>query len=84
MSSFFIASKAQAEAILEEFERCCDCGSCGLNTAEGVEMQLPRGMRQRIPGKAPQRQRIKKRAPINLGALFVRLLFFDMLACGSG
>jgi hypothetical protein len=26
----------------------------------------------------------KKRAPINLGALFVRLLFFDMLACGSG
>lgn len=35
MSSFFIASKAQAEAILEEFERCCDCGSCGLNTAEG-------------------------------------------------
>jgi hypothetical protein len=35
MSSFFIASKAQAEAILEEFERCRDCGSCGLNTAEG-------------------------------------------------
>jgi hypothetical protein len=26
----------------------------------------------------------KKRTPINLGALFVRLLFFDMLACGSG
>lgn len=35
MSSFFIASKAQAEAILEEFERCRDCGDCGLNTAEG-------------------------------------------------
>jgi hypothetical protein len=26
----------------------------------------------------------KKRAPINLGALFVRLRFFDMPACGSG
>lgn len=37
-------------------------------------MQLPRGMCQRIPGKAPQRGK-QKRAPINLGALFVRLLF---------
>lgn len=35
MSSFFIASKAQAEAILEEFERCRNCDDCGLNTPEG-------------------------------------------------
>lgn len=35
MSSFFIVNKAQAEAILKEFERCRDCGNCGLNTAEG-------------------------------------------------
>lgn len=35
MSNFFIASKSQAESILEEFERCHDCGSCALNTAEG-------------------------------------------------
>lgn len=35
MSNFFIASKTQAEAILEEFEKCRDCGNCGLNTAEG-------------------------------------------------
>lgn len=35
MSSFFIASKTQAEAILEEFEKCRGCGNCDLNTAEG-------------------------------------------------
>ena len=36
------------------------------------------------PGECIPYPKTKKRAPINLGALFVRLLFFCMLVFGSG
>lgn len=35
MSSYYIRDAAHAAAIIAEYQKCRNCGECGLNTAEG-------------------------------------------------